>query len=205
MAPLSIKLPLPAFRGTPDEAEMPKGPFVEPYSEKPRPPFLAPVGLKNLALRAKVTSSDRNPISGTLDLITDGDKEATDDGVVDLRKGVQWVQIDLGREATLHVLLLWHDHRYLQVFRGVVVQAAEDADFTRNVRTFFNNDRENALGLGVGRDKDYFESNQGRLIDVQGTHARYLRFYSRGSTRCAFNSYTEIEVYGVPVTEVGAR
>jgi hypothetical protein len=196
LAPLVLKLPMPTFRSTPPEPL--KSPHIEPLSDKPRPPFLAPAGVQNIALHRKVTSSDKNPIAGALSQITDGDKEAIDDAVVELHKNVQWVQIDLEQDYDIYALLLWHDHRYVQVFRSVVVQAADDPDFVRNVRTVFNNDLENAAGLGIGKDKQYFETNQGRLIDTRGLQARYLRCYSKGSNDSALNRYTEIEVYALP-------
>jgi hypothetical protein len=80
----------------------------------------------------------------------------------------------------------------------VVVQAADDAEFTKNVRTIFNNDWENTSGLGIGSDKEYFETQEGKLIDAKGVKARYLRCYSRGSTMTAYNVYQEIEVYALP-------
>jgi hypothetical protein len=196
LAPLVLKLPMPAFRSTPPEPL--KSPHIEPLSDKPRPPFLAPAGVHNVALHRKVTSSDKNPIAGALSQITDGDKEAIDDAVVELHKNVQWVQIDLEQDYDIYALLLWHDHRYVQVFRSVVVQVADDPDFVRNVRTLFNNDLENAVGLGIGKDKQYFETNQGRLIDTRGIRARYLRCYSKGSNDSALNRYTEIEVFALP-------
>src|SRR5687767_4965022 len=74
---LKIKLPKPAFLGTPKtkpvgikNLELPTG--------KPRPAYMVPAGSKNVALNKSVTSSDKEPIIGKLDQITDGDKEATD-------------------------------------------------------------------------------------------------------------------------------
>ncbi|HSH16734.1 MAG TPA: hypothetical protein VLD18_11905, partial [Verrucomicrobiae bacterium] len=59
---------------------------------------------------------------------------------------------------------------------------------------------ENTAGLGIGFDKQYFETQQGKLIPVKDSlRTRYLRFYSRGSNSSAFNCYQEIEVYGQPV------
>jgi hypothetical protein len=195
-APLPIKLPMPSFKGTPDD--LPKGPNIEPFTDKPRAPFMAPAGVQNVALNKKVTSSDKSPITGSVSQITDGNKEAIDDAVVEMHKNVQWVQIDLEQDYSIYALLLWHDHRYVQVFRCVVVQTADDPDFTKNVQTLFNNDFENVAGLGIGKDKQYFETNQGKLIDTKGVKARYLRFYSKGSNASALNCYTEIEVYGLP-------
>jgi hypothetical protein len=196
MAPLPLKLPMPSFKGTPDD--LPKGPNIEPFSDKPRPAFMAPAGVKNVALNKKVTSSDKSPITGSVSQITDGNKEAIDDAVVEMHKNVQWVQIDLGEDYSLYAILVWHDHRYVQVFRCVVVQVADDPDFTKNVQTIFNNDIENVAGLGIGKDKQYFETNQGKLIDTKGIKGRYLRFYSKGSNASALNCYTEIEVFGLP-------
>ena len=195
LEPLKLHLPAPGFRGTP--RELPKGEHIESWRGKPRPPFLAPVGAGNLALRKKVTASTPSTIGGRLEQITDGDKEALDDSVVELRKGVQWVQIDLEASYPLYAILLWHDHRELLLFRCVVVQIADDADFTRNVRTLFNNDYENEAGLGCGQEKQYFETFEGKMIDAHGAKARYVRCYSRGSTDSALNCYTEIEVYGL--------
>jgi hypothetical protein len=106
--------------------------------------------------------------------------------------------LDLGNPAEIYAAVIWHAHNSLKVYHDVVVQAADDPDFITNVRTLFNNDHENALGLGVGTDREYFESREGKLIDAKGVKARYLRFYSRGSTESALNEYTELEVYGRP-------
>jgi len=197
LAPLPLKLPLPTLKGTPED--LPKGPNIEPPTEKPRPAFLAPKGARNVALHKKVTASDKKPITGELSQITDGNKEAFDDQVVEMRKGVQWVQIDLGEKCDLYAVVVWHDHRVLQAFRSVVVQTADDPDFTENVTVLFNNDFDNVAGLGIGSDKQYFETQQGKLIPVNNAlRARYLRFYSKGSHMSAFNCYQEIEVYGQP-------
>ena len=196
MAPLPLKLPLPTLKGTPDN--LPEGANIEPLTDKLRAAFLAPKGARNVALNKKVTASDKNPITGQLSQITDGNKEAFDDQVVEMRKGVQWVQVDLGEPCDIYAVALWHDHRLIQVFRSVVVQAADDPDFVDNVTTLFNNDTENLAGQGIGFDKQYFETQQGKLIPAKNVRGRYLRFYSRGSNSSAWNCYQEIEVYGQP-------
>jgi hypothetical protein len=133
-----------------------------------------------------------------LDLITDGDKEASDSSYVELHRRVQWVQIDLEHSHPVFGIVIWHAHNTPQAYHGVVVQLADDPDFTHDVRTVFNNDMDNAAGLGVGRDKEYFETYEGKLIAVNGVSARYVRAYSKGSTYSALNRYTEIEVYALP-------
>src|SRR5262252_3919461 len=90
--PLMLKLPAPAFKGTPKDIQLSS--YVEPLSDKPRPPMMVPAGLKNLAPASKLTSSDKNVTAEDLVKLTDGDKEASDQSVVLLRKGTQYVQID---------------------------------------------------------------------------------------------------------------
>jgi len=85
------------------------------------------------------------------------------------------------------------------VYFDVVVQVSDDPDFLTNVQTIFNNDNQNALGLGVGKDMNYLESNEGKLIDAKGVKGRYVRLYSKGNTSNDQNHYIEVEVYGKPV------
>jgi hypothetical protein len=194
--PLELKLPAPAFKGTPKD--VPVGTTVEPPSDTPRPPLMVPPGLSNVAPGKKISSSDKNATDSVLQKITDGDKEAYDTSVVLLRKGTQWVQLDLGKPHEIFAVVIWHAHDAPKVYRDVIVQVADDEDFTENVQTLYNNDQDNSSGLGVGTDREYFETNEGRLIDAKGVKGRYVRSYTRGSTESVLNEYTEIEVYGRP-------
>ncbi len=196
LVPLILKLPDPAFKGTPKD--IPLGPNIEPLSDKPRPPMMVPAGLKNIAPGAKLTASDKNATADTLAKLTDGDKEASEQSIIYLRKGTQWVQMDFGSPQEMFAIVLWHAHNSAKVYHDVIVQASDDADFVNNVQTLYNNDYDNTSGLGAGKDKEYFETREGRLIDAKGIKARYLRFYCKGSTESALNEYTEIEVYGRP-------
>jgi len=194
--PLPIKLPKAVFAGT--AANIKAGPNVEKISEKKRETPMVPRGTVNLALHKKVTSSAA-PFSGTLDQITDGDKEAKEDTAVELKPKLQWVQVDLGASDTLSYIAIWHFHLEPIIFHSVVVQVSNDPNFVEGVTTLFNNDVENLAGLGVGKDKEYFETNEGKLIAANGVKARYVRLYSKGSTyRDPLNRYTEVEVYGQP-------
>jgi hypothetical protein len=194
--PLDLKLPAPAFKGTPRDVATNSN--IEPLSDKPRPPMMVPPGLKNLAPGSKITCSDKNVPADSLAKLTDGDKEASDQSIIFLRKGSQWVQLDLGSPAEIFAVVIWHAHNMAKVYHDVIVQVADDADFLQNVRTLFNNDIDNSSGLGVGTNREYFETNEGKLIDTKGAKARYIRFYSKGSTESALNEYTELEVYGRP-------
>ena len=194
---LLLTLPTPAFKGTPKD--LPLGPNIELFSDKPRLPMTVPSGLKNLAPVSKITCSDKNATADTLARITDGDKEASDQSIIFLRKGSQWVQLDLGSPSEFFAIVIWHAHNMAKIYHDVIVQVADDPDFIESVRTIFNNDRDNTSGLGVGRNREYIETYEGKLIRASGTKARYIRFYSKGSTESALNEYTEIEVYGRPV------
>jgi hypothetical protein len=196
LVPLDLNLPAPAFKGTPKDIQLSS--YVEPLSDKPRPPMMVPPGLKNLAKDAKLSCSDKNATADTLDKIRDGDKEASEQSIIYFRKGTQWVQMDFGSPQDIFAIAIWHAHNSAKVYHDVIVQASDDPDFINNVKTIFNNDQDNSSGLGVGTDREYFETHEGKLIDAKGVKARYLRFYSKGSTESALNEYTEIEVYGRP-------
>ena len=88
--PLKTDLPPPLFVGTPVPYNVPN---LEPKATK-WPEFMVPAGTTNLALNKKVTSSDSDPVVGTLDLITDGDKGGDEGSWVELGPGKQWVQVD---------------------------------------------------------------------------------------------------------------
>jgi len=196
LVPIDLELPAPAFKGTPVPQ---KEPNVEKPLGKPRPPFLAPEGTVNLAIGQRVTASDPVPISGELDLVTDGDKEASDFGYLATRAGSEWVQVDLGKKATIYAVLVWHNHADARVYRDVIVQVSDDPDFLE-AQTVFNNDIDNTSGLGIGSDMGYVETSEGKLIDCKGVEGRFVRFYSKGSTVDDKNHYTEVSVYGKPAT-----
>ncbi|MFC1636366.1 hypothetical protein ACFL5Z_16165 [Planctomycetota bacterium] len=198
MVPLAIELPKPMFVGTPQDTKVEN---LEKPLGKPRPPFLAPEGTKNVAAGKPISGSDEEPIIGELEMITDGDKEAADGSYVELGPFVQHVTIDLEAMYEVYAIVVWHYHKQARVYFDVVVQVADDADFITNVKTVFNNDIDNSAGLGVGKDMHYTETNEGRLIDVlaQGIKTRYIRLHSNGNTSNDLNHYIEVEVYGKPV------
>jgi hypothetical protein len=194
--PLKLKLPAAVDAGTPKN--LPPGSTVE-LNAKPQPPPLLPRDAVNVAPGKKITSSDKNATAGDLAKLTDGDKEAEESGIVLLHKGLQWVQFDLAAPQEIYAIVVWHAFDTHKIYRSVIVQVADDADFTENVRTLFNNDRENSSGLGIGADRQYVESNQGKIIEAKGTRARYVRLYSNGNSDSKMNEYTEVEIYGRPV------
>jgi len=194
MAPIKLTLPRPMFKGTPQ-------PVNEPNIEKPlgraRPPFLAPVGTVNLALGKPVDSSDKEPIIGEMEMVTDGDKEGGDGSFVELAFGKQWVQVDLKQKARIYAIVVWHYHAQARAYRDVIVKIADDPDFITS-KTVFNNDHDNSAGMGIGSHKGYVETSEGKLIDCKGVEGRYVRLWSQDSTAGEGNHYIEVAVYGKP-------
>lgn len=192
---LKLQLPKPMFIGTPTNI---KSPNLEVITGKPRGPFMVPAATKLLSLKRPVTSSDRQPVIGELEMVTDGEKEGGDGYFIELGPGKQWVQIDLGAAYALHAILAWHYHSQARVYRDCIVQVSDDKDFLKGVTTVFNNDHDNTSGLGVGKDKEYIEVAEGKLFDPKGAKGRYVRLYSNGNTANDLNHYVEVEVYGTP-------
>jgi hypothetical protein len=195
LVPLPLQLPKPMFEGTPQNLAVPN---LEKPLGRPRDPFLAPAGVTNVAKGKKVTSSDMEPVIGELVQVTDGDKKGAEGSFVELGPGVQYVTIDLGAPQEIFAILFWHFHKTPRVYLDVVVQVADDADFKKNVRTLFNNDYDNTSKLGAGKDQNYVETAEGKLVDAKGSKARFVRLYSKGNNANELNHYVEVEVYGRP-------
>lgn len=150
-----------------------------------------------------VTSSVAEPCRGELAFITDGEKECgeNESTMVKIAQGVQWVQIDLRTSQVINAVCIWRHHPLPRVYGDVVVRLANDAGFTLDVTTVFNNDHDNSAALGTGSDKEYIDDFSGKTIAVPSIRARYVRVYSNGSyldqgATDSFNYCTEIEVYG---------
>lgn len=195
LVPIPIQLPKPMFEGTPQNLSVPN---LEKPLGRPRDPFLAPAGVTLISKGKKVISSDMEPVIGEIDQITDGDKNGADGSFVELGPGLQYVTIDLGRENEIYAIVVWHFHKTARVYFDVIVQVADDAAFKKNVRTLFNNDNDNSAGLGVGKDMNYVETSEGKLVDAKGSRARFVRLYSRGNNANDLNHYVEVEVFGRP-------
>ena len=192
---LKLKLPKPMFIGTPTNI---KSANLEPITGKSRPPFFVPTGTVLLSDKKPVTSSDSAPVIGELDMVDDGEKAGGDGYFIELGPGVQWVQIDLGASHPLSAILAWHYHSQARVYHDVIVQVSDDAAFKNGVTTVFNNDHDNSSKMTAGKDKEYIEVAEGKLIDPKGAKGRYVRLYSKGNTTNDLNHYVEVEVYGLP-------
>lgn len=193
LVPIDLELPEAMFVGTPTNLAIPN---LEKPLGKPRPAFLAPKGTKNISLGKSVSSTDEFPIIGELEMITDGEKNADEGYFVELGPFKQHVTIDLEKQYNIYALVVWHFHKQARVYFDVVVQTADDADFTQNVKTIFNNDLNNSSGLGKGKDLHYVETAEGKLIDAKGVKARFVRLSSKGNNSNDLNHYVEVSVYG---------
>jgi hypothetical protein len=192
---LKLQLPKPMFVGTPRNINSPN---LEKVTGKSRPPFFVPAGTKLVSLNKPVTSSDTQPVIGDAAYVTDGEKSGEDGYFVELGPGKQYVQVDLKAPYQLNAILVWHYHAQARVYRDVVVQVSDDKDFVSGVTAVFNNDHDNSSGLGIGKDKEYIETSEGKLIDPRGVRGRYVRLWSSGNTSNDMNHYVEVEIYGTP-------
>ena len=198
--PLKTEIPEEILAGTPPEVLGMLFPGLEKPPEGGYPPIMVPGGTANLALKKRVTASDMNPVLGELKYVTDGNKKGMETTYVELGPLRQWVQIDLGKPSRVYAIYVWHFFREARSYRDVVVQVADDAEFTKNVRTVYNNDQDNSCGMGIGKDRAYIETNLGKLIDAKGVTGRYVRLYSSGNTANDLNHYVEVEVFGKPAS-----
>jgi hypothetical protein len=192
--PLKLEFPKPQFQGTPVPLAGIKN------LEKPGNPVKSIPVAKGSAIISKdkaVTSSETAPAIGEIVMVTDGDKDGADGSFVELGPGPQWVQIDLGGEFNLSAIIVWHYHKQARVYKDVIVEAAGDKEMT-GATVLYNNDDDNTLGKGAGKEPTYVETNHGRIIDAKGAKARFLRLWSNGNHVDDLNHYVEVEVWGVP-------
>ncbi len=193
---IKLEFPKPMFIGTPVPAELPNLEKADP--SKVVKSIMVPKGTTNLAKGKKVTSSDAAPIIGDLTLVTDGDADGADGSFVELMPGKQWVQIDLGAEANIYKIAMWHYHKQAQAYIDVEVQVSDDPEFKTGVTSLWNSDHDDSSGMGKGTDPAYVETNHGRVVDAKGIKARYVRLWSNGNTSNDMNHYCEVEVFGTP-------
>lgn len=177
----------------------PDFPNLEPGTSKDvyRITATVPVGVRLLSTGCPVTSSDPAVPAETLSLITDGDRHGDDGYYVELAKGRQWVQIDLGASRRLHLIWLWRFHKMQVCFPDTVIQVSDDPECKTSV-TVYNSDHDNSSNLGSGKDFDYYESHNGRAVSFAPVSGRYVRLWSREAAVLDANCYIEMSIYGEP-------
>jgi hypothetical protein len=131
-----------------------------------------------------------------LSKVTDGSKNTGNYADCYPSGGLQWIQTDLGISYDISDIKLWHYFGDARKYHDVVVQVSNDPAFASGVTTIYNNDTDGSAGLGIGKGSEYTETSSGLDIPVTSVNARYVRFYSNGSTANSYNHYVELEVYG---------
>jgi len=192
--PLTTTIPPEKIEGTPIEVKVPN---LKPAASK-APEIQVPAGTSLLSKGKPVTASDDFPIIGELSYITDGEKDAGEGYFLELANGLQWVQIDLEKEAVIQAVWVWHFHSPRRAYHDVVIHISNDPEFASGVTTVFNNDFDDSANLGTGSDAPYIESQYGLLVPTKGVKGRYVRLFSQGNTSNEMNHYIEVEVFGAP-------
>ncbi|MBT3202601.1 MAG: hypothetical protein HN350_22095 [Phycisphaerales bacterium] len=193
--PLDIEYPGAYPIGTPGVVP---DPHVAVPSLDPPDPIYVPVGTINLSKGRPVTSNAE--ISAEkLRIITDGDK--TGSTGLDIGSGLKWVQVDLGVQADVYAVAVWHYHDdgEARAYRDVIVQVSDDPKFA-TYTTVFSTDHNKSAGMEVGSDMGYVESVLGKVIECKDAVGRYVRLYSQGNTSDDLNHYAEVEVHGIKRT-----
>lgn len=167
---------------------------VEVYGDSETTPSPPQVTYVNLAA-GKLPSSSSSLTNGSR--FTDGNK-STSAYTSPTYSGLQWLQLDLGSKCNINDIKLWHYYGDKRRYHDVIVQLSNDSAFSTGVTTVFNNDTDNSSRLGTGTDSEYTETTNGKDISFNTINARYVRFYTNGSTVNAYNHYVEAEVYGEP-------
>lgn len=178
-------------------------PNLEEDTGASHPDFFVPEGTTNVALKKPVTGTDEDPIGGPLSMIVDGEMKGDEGGYLTLGRFEQHITVDLEVPHEIYAIMIWHYNKEKRVYFDVVVQIADDPDFTENMEVVFNNDDDGTLGLGIGKDKNYIENgkgesdySKGKLINAKGTKGRYVRFHSNGNNSNDMNHYVEVAVFG---------
>jgi hypothetical protein len=176
-----------------------------PYEEEL---LMVPQGTTNIALNKPVSCSSGKPLMGELALVTDGSMKCMRGrqlfhADVDLGPGIQYITIDLDALYSVYAIRFWHTYAMNPVYLDIIVQTANDQEFTRNSHILFNNDHDDSIGLGAGAgtDNNYIEYLTGKLVRGNGVKARYVRLYSNGNWGGDRNHYAEVEVYGIPAMD----
>jgi uncharacterized protein YjdB len=125
---------------------------------------------------------------------TDGIKSATSYTDSYPGSGLQWVKIDLGASFNINNIKLWHYFGDGRKYHDIIVQLSNDPTFSSGVTTVFNNDNDGSAKWGVGTNSEYIETSSGLNITFNTVKARYVRFFSNGSTANSYNHYSEIEI-----------
>lgn len=149
----------------------------------------------NLSLGKSLTSSTTISNPG---YATDGSSQDSNQFAGLNEPGLQWAQLDLEQSYQIERLKTWHYFGNNRKYHDVIIQLSDTPDFSSGVTTVFNNDTDNSAGQGAGTDQEYTETSAGLEVSLPTpVQARYVRYWSSGSTANAYTHYVELEVYGL--------
>jgi len=154
---------------------------------------LAFTAITNLAKGIVPTASSTGWSS--LAAATDGTKSVSNYADSGSASGLQYIQLNLGKQSEISSIKLWHYFGNPRIYRDVIVQLSNDPNFSSGVTTVYNNDTNNSAGRGTGSNSEYGESSGGLTINFNTVTAQYVRCYSNGSSVNNYNHVSEIEVY----------
>jgi len=133
-----------------------------PLSDNPASADDGPAGPEEPRLRRE-THQQRpaNATPETLAKITDATKKPPTRASFSCARH-QYIQMDLGTPSELFAIVIWHAHNSAKVYHDVIVQVADDAEFTKNVRIIFNNDQGQQLEAGRRHGSRILRTNEGK-------------------------------------------
>jgi hypothetical protein len=199
-------------------------------TEKPK--LDLPSGSRNLAIGRSVTTNFPEPLFGSLDMITDGNKGIVTypDGrlrYVDADNchvefspsvpgviggdghglGPRYIQFDLQDSVAVDAVWIWpgyREHGY-DVVRELVIEVSDDLNSKAKTKTIFNCDTDNSMGFGIGQDRPFATSRYGKLIQSSPIAGRFVRIWWNGSVMFPFETrIVEVEIYGRPLGSIQA-
>ena len=142
---------------------------------------------------------------GAMSLAVDGASNSSDGGKYaefgkDNVDASCYMQIDLQDKYLVKDVKLWRywKNETDRQYKNTLVVASEDAEFDKDKDTIiWNGDKENVHGFGKGSEEAYTETSQGHSFPApEGTKARYIRVYMKGSNKGKTNHVIECQVNG---------
>ncbi len=178
-----------------------------------RDAFWVNKGVVNVAKGKLVTAN--KVVFGEITTVTDGDincvatdfvfKLTGEDAEGEEEDVTPAVTVDLGKDYEVEGICVWHNYKRPIIFENIVVQISTDKNFPEDkTTTIFNNDYEDMIGFGEGKNKLFPASVWGELIRVgkegSGQKARYVRVYTEGVLNdfSSMPAFLEVGVYARP-------
>ena len=163
------------------------------------PEYQVPIGTKLLSHNCPVTSSDKEPIIGSFDMLTDGVFGHKED-IVEYSGGARWVQVDLQQDAKITAIGIWRNGMDLKrVIRSMRIEISRSPDFDGKSVVVFNNggQRPPQTEHDDVVSPPYEDSRFGKVIVLKRpTMARFVRIFTDDAD---WTRFAELMVFGLEV------